>query len=292
MSIYQAIVPSFMGVNVTSRRKLVYLGWWNLRHILHYHSREKRDTISAINTMKKTLREVDGKTIKDVRENAICYENPTLQVDLSYSGVPIPVDPGSRHRKPGETTLNYCGWCNYCTTFTTVPVCGDCKITGWCNIEHRQVQFDTKCLLKSATNEKLRECAKRIKHDIRDAEAKKAKTAKYTEYVVKAMQKTEIKPPFANWRPSDYFSVNQNLICFFPEKGFVSIEVLCTTSSIVVFTIPQLNKQHEHQRYVHNPDIMGEWEFEYLKKHPDYRSLWLKTSNASDRMIAAFAAIE
>ena len=292
MTTIQAIIPDSMGINVTNRYKLVYLGWWNLRHVLHYQSKQRRDAISTINSLKRILQEVDGKTTEDVKKNAFSYENPTLQVDLSYSGVPIPVDPGSRHRQSGETTLNCCGWCNYCTTVTTIPVCGNCKITGWCNIEQKPVQFDTKCLVKNATNKHLRECAKRIKRDIKEAEIKKIQAAKYTECIIKAMQKSESKPPFADWRPSDYYSIDQDMVCFFPEKGIVAITIIDNTSDGIIFTVPQFGNQEQRLRYVHDPNIMGKWEFEYLKQHPKYRALWLETSNASDKMAAAFAAIE
>ena len=188
MSIARRVVPSYMRVPVNSKRKLTFLGWWNLRYLLHFWEIERQDTNVKITDLKKEL----------------CHINATQEV-----------------------------------TYRT---------------------------------------AKQIEQELRAAEAEHNRIGQNIAYIIKVMEKAEIKPPFSTWRPKGYFFLSQTVYYLIPKEGFVLAKVVDKTDSTI--TIEYHNAKEHRTRCKSNSNILSQWALHYLRNNPKYRELWLKVSNA------------
>lgn len=59
MTIARRIVPSYMRVSVTSKRKLAFLGWWNLKFLLRFWEVKRQDANAEIEDLKTELHDIN-----------------------------------------------------------------------------------------------------------------------------------------------------------------------------------------------------------------------------------------
>lgn len=275
----QTAVPKFMDIRVFGRRQLIFYGWWNLKHLLDYWERERCDDSKESASIQKLLREIGKRpTIARIRAIANDYENPTFRIRFDSSKTPIPVDLASKERRPATTTFNCCGWCKYCTAITPVPTYGNCKATGYCDVVGESVRFDTPCILANSSQNTLDYYVRCMKRSLRILKRKKAKEDRCIEYLVKAMREAKLKPPFASWRPLNFFNIGQDVMYFLPSRKFISVKI--TDISDGVITLQDQQTGHQYYGFMAQPEIITQWEYEYLRQHPYYRKLWIKASRA------------
>ena len=271
----QTVIPEFRDIRVFERRRLIFFGWWNLKHLLDHWEKEKYNDSKDSARIRKLFREIGKKpTIARINLVASHYENPTFQLGFDHSKTPIPVDQASKDRKPTATTFNCCGWCKYC--ITPMSTHSNCKTTGWCSITHDPVRFDTPCILAKTNQKTLNHCIRCMKKSLRILKNRKVKAARSIKYITEAMQEARIKPPFASWRPLNYFHIGQNVMYFLPSREFIAARI--TEISDGTITLYSQQTECQYYEFITHPEIITQWGYKYLVRHPYYRQLWIKVS--------------
>lgn len=130
----------------------------------------------------------------------------------------------------------------------------DLRFIGWWNLRYLLTYWQEE-KYKSTTAQPLH--AKRIK------------------LIVKIMADAKDKPPFASFRPRDYFTAGQKVLCL-ADNGFTKATVIHSQNETVTVKLRCSKKMQ--QIYEKSPTILHDWEYNYLKKHFKYKELWTKHS--------------
>lgn len=308
----QDLIPEYWhGIYVPTEADLIFIGSKNLEYLKQYWRSEERSLSKQVKEAQSDIDLLVGKTPEDIKAMAAKYENPDFPrigvLEDSWGDDPEPLDAASINREPGATTFNVCGWCEHCGG-------GTCRhsyhITTYCPLIPRQLgngetwggndkfRFNTPCALANGTQELLDTCVEHLKARKANLVARKQRAAAFASYLAEVMNKAEEKPYFASHRPHNWFNLDDCVM--FLTGDFES--VLPGKAKIFV-SGKVINGYRHHDGCVSvcsdepfhtgeccdgcgsgfgtaRPEVLHNWEFEYLKTHSDYLKVWVRCSKA------------
>ena len=286
---------------------LEYLGFHNLDYLKRYWRKEERELAEQIKTVQSQIDTFDGMTIEGARSIAINYAHPTLPANLADG----PFDAASLRRKPGETTLNFCGWCKYAEDGT---MRNGCNITAACSLiadEFRNGSgfcgtkkfcYNTPCQVTNCSQFTHEINVSGLKAKLERLKSQKARVGDFIALISDATERTERKPCFADWRPFDWFQIGDEVVLFAPhtiETGKVIDGYRRSEGLVKVRVDKKPGPCNGRETYVRAcwPEIMWPWELGYLRANPDYLKTWLMLSITQppfdpEKMMALISSIE
>ncbi len=311
----QDLIPDYWyGIYVPTEADLIFIGSNNIEYLKRYWRSEE---CSLSKQVKATQADIDllvGKTPDDIKAMAAEYENPDFPcigvLPDNLSKDPEPLDAASISRERGATTFNVCGWCKHSGGSTCRP---NYHITTYCPLIPRQLgngdargvnekfRFNTPCALANGTQELLDTCVEHLKARKANLVASKQRAAAFASYLAEVMRKAEEKPYFASHRPHDWFNINDRVMfltsdgeAIIPEKAnsFIAGTVIngccyhdgrVSACSDTPWHIGEYCDGRGVGFGTSRPEILLEWEYTYLKEHPDYLKVWLRCSKADLR---------
>ena len=311
----QDLIPEYWyGIYVPTEADLIFIGSKNLEGLKQYWQSEECSLFKQVKTTQTHIDLLFGKTPEDIKAIAAEYENPDFpKVSVlpdAWDDDPEPLDAASINRKSGATTFNVCGWCNHCSG-------GTCRynyhITTFCPLIPRQLgngetwdnnpkfRFNTPCALANGTQELLDTCVEYLKACKATLVSKMQRAAAYVGYLAEVMKKAEEKPYFADCRPYDWFNIGDSV------KFLVStFDNILPGKANTFISGKVINGYRHHDGCVSvcadepfhtgeycdgcgsgfgasRPEILLDWEFTYLKEHPDYLKVWLRCAKVEAR---------
>lgn len=308
----QELIPEYWhGIYVPTEEKLIFLGKRNLEYLKQYWRRKERELAGHIKALQSDIDMLDGKTVEDIEAMAAQYEHPEFpRIGVpkdAWDNDPEPLDGDSINREPGATTFNFCGWCKHCGG-------GSCRhgyhITTYCPLIPRQLgngetwgsnekfRFNTPCAIANGTQELLDTCVEHLKAKQATVISEKSRVGAFIRYITRVMQNAEDKPYLASHRPHDWFNIGDKVMCLIggfdsaiPEKvnTFVSGKVINGYRHHDGCVSVCADEQVHSGDYcdgcglgygMSRPEVLLEWEYEYLKTHPDYLKVWIRCSKA------------
>lgn len=308
----QELIPDYWhGIYVPTETDLIFTGSKNIEYLKQYWRSEERSLSKQVKEAQADIDLLAGKTPDDVKAMAAEYENPDFPsigvLKDSWNGEPEPLDAASINRKSGTTTFNVCGWCKHCGG-------GTCRhsyhITTYCPLIPRQLgngetwggndkfRFNTPCALANGTQELLDTCVEHLKARKANLVARKQRAAAFASYLAELMNKAEEKPYFASHRPHDWFNLNDDVMFFVSDfdgtlsdkkKTFISGKVINGYRHHDGCVSVCSDEPYHTGEYcdgcgggfgTSRPEVLHDWEFEYLKSHPDYLKVWVRCSKA------------
>ncbi len=328
----QKLIPDYWyGIYVPTEADLVFLGSKNLEYLKQYWRREEREIVGHVKTVQAQIDMLDGKTVDDIKAMAAEYEHPEFpkigipNTPGNWAKKPEPLDADSINRKPGTTTFNFCGWCKHCEggighygyyITATCPLIPEelnngslkTKLAGLVakiipeelnngreTYGHDKFRFNTPCVIANGTQEFLETCVEYLKTKLAGLVAKKAEISEYVRFIAKAMKQAEEKPYLAGHRPSDWFELGDEVVCFIPKDFETALKKGIFVTGKVIYGYRHgdgcvsvcADEQVHTDDYcdgcglgygLSRPEVMHKWEYEYLKTHPDYLKVWVRAS--------------
>lgn len=324
---------SFHGIHPLTKDDLVFLGKNNLGTILRHYEREKR---AIEDQLKKTMdqhAELDGKTPTDIKKMAATYDRPSELPKLPQRkdkdgrpvvdkrGQPKPFDDASINRQADATTYNFCGWCKHCVPTGDARIRHNCRIDATCSLipkefgggnaihGHDRLLYNTPCIIANGPQYLLKMCTAHLLYKIKELTEEKRKIRSYMKFICDALEQAEEKPYFPGHRPADHFKLgdavfffvdesNTGLISGFArEPGFASGEIFGGgKNGYDVIVRSEKFTNGDVCCKLSCSQLLTEWEYDYLKKHPEYLEIWLLSASGDlrncgcgEEMIEAFS---
>ncbi len=235
--------------------------------------------------------------------------------DKHFMTYPEPSDAASAERKAGATTFNFCGWCKHnganfgyrwhnCDTATYCPLIPRELGNGYNYSSEPSFRFNTPCaIVEKGTQEILDACVEHLEDRKARLVVEKRHHSHCVRYLGRLIGRAEEKPPFAEFRPRGWFNRDDRIVvisyCYdkalsrttyaFIQSRVTDVGLSRNREEFVDGGDRVLISRDEPLRYdlndadsferegleSRNPRILHDWEFEYLKAHPDYLKIWV-----------------
>jgi hypothetical protein len=300
-----ALIPQYWDLTASTVEDIIFFGQITIREMIRSWRYTADRLASQIKGVDEKLEFLQGKDAADIREVAKQYENPDFpQIGVrAYStGVdPEPLDDASINRKCGATTFNFCGWCKYASggnsrySYIITPSCGIKNASGLRDEEYRF--FDTPCFLKEALGKVFDEIRKGLARERKRLIEKKRVTDEKIKFLLVLKKRAEKKPAMPYYRPHNWFNVDDSVVCYDKWKKRIARNNFATAKVIKVYHRRPGPVSVCYDQCVHSgdyietpgddydmssPEVMHTWEFEYLLRHSDFASLWMKKGTSTD----------
>lgn len=299
----QNLVPDYWQMDNYTPELLVYLGKHTINELIHIAENGKPST----KHVDKLISLLKNKNAVAFQKEAAKFENPTfpnIGIQEGGWGDLEPLDADSINRERGATNFNVCGWCEYTSGGLGrygYNITARCQFESEAGTETVERNFNTPCFLLNASDETfnnihngLLQHKKNIKTQIEE-----------NKHIVAALhqfkEKTTDKPilPFA--RPSNWFNVGDKVICYIDQFETKIINDTFATGKVVngyrhhdgfvsvcfdkkIHTSNNLNGRGGGY-YYGRPEVMLEWEFNYLKENHDFAKIWSTLGEAVQNFI-------
>jgi len=293
-----ALIPQCWNLTAGTVEDIVFFGRITIREMICFWRRTAKSLASQIKDVDEKLTFLQGKGAADIRKIAKQYENPEFpQIGVrkdSWGNDPEPLDAASINRKRDATTFNFCGWCKYaggglCRYHYYITA--SCSIKTDAGLEDEERRFNTPCFLKEAPDKVFDEIRKGLARKRERLIEEKRKTDKKIKFLLALEKRAEKKPAMPAHRPYDWFNVGDPVVCYIggwkerivPDK-FVTAKVINGyrhhNGCVSVCYDERVHsgeylEGHGGGYGVSRPEVMHQWEFEYLLRHPGFASLWL-----------------
>jgi hypothetical protein len=295
-------IPEYWDLNISTIEGLLFLGQITIREMIRSWRCRANSLSSSIKSIEERIEFFNGKTVADLLEMAVKeFENPEfphigVKESRSWLHDPEPLDAASVNRKSGATTFNVCGWCkytgggtcryNYCITTS----CGILSDAGLPDQDERR--FNTPCFLADAPDNMLDQIRNGLKNRRDSLISQKRDVDRMIKELLKLEKRAEKKPALPDHRPHDWFNIDDLVICFVGKWEDCLLDTPFTTAKVIMgyrhhdgcVSVCYDKKVHSGEYLeghgggygMARPEVMHEWEFEYLLEHPDFASLWSK----------------
>ncbi|MBR3352977.1 hypothetical protein IKG49_00015 [Candidatus Saccharibacteria bacterium] len=294
----EILCQDWCGIYVASEEDLVALGSDNLRYLKGYWRREERRLKEFIRSIQSRLDVVAG-SIDGIRKIAEKYDKPIFtemgSFGLRKSEIE-PLDTESKCRRYDATTFNFCGWCKYAEGDTghfgywINPRClllpeeyGNGSGKGEYECTH--FFFNTDCVISGGTQDILDVSYSYLASELEKAKCEKAKVGGKIRIITSLAEKAENKPPFSFCRPERFFKPGERIVHCNPDSNGLKI----VTGTVMdghgfgegLVPIHEDTSQGESiTSWVSSvrPEILHEWEWDYLFTHMKYLRLFLRAA--------------
>jgi hypothetical protein len=255
---------------------------------------------SLSHSIKKTdemLAFMQNKNATEITEIAKDFECPTFPnigtPKDSWSKDLEPLDAASINRKGDATTFNFCGWCKHCgggSCRYNYRITTSCSFIDYAGMKDEERKFNTPCIFKTATDQffnQVREgLAKKRDQVIREKKTTDVKIKK----LLKLEEEAEKKPAMPGARPHDWYNINDSVVCYVGEWEEILTDEQFSTAKVI-----SGYRHHDgcvsvcFDKKIHNgdyldghgsgygmsrPEVMHQWEYEYMLTHLDFAKLW------------------
>ena len=262
---------------------------------------------SHLEKLKKLAKFFAKANAKKIKREAAKFENPTFpkigpfgkeRGGIFGDGENEPLDAASINRQRGATTFNVCGWCKHAG-------CGTCRynycISTSCDIisdagmgrgyEKDKTFFNTPCVIQSFNDAMFDKVREGLAKNIAKTEAAILATQEKIDLLKRLSEKAEKKPALPDHRPCTWFNIDDPIVCFVGKwKEKINQSLLFAKGKVIMgyrhhdgcVSVCFDEKVHAGEYLdghgggygMSRPEIMHEWEFEYLLKHPDFAEVW------------------
>ncbi|MCL1929637.1 hypothetical protein FWF93_00625 [Candidatus Saccharibacteria bacterium] len=309
----QSAIPEFWhGIYASTDEELAFYGQNTIEQLIKYWRRREREKAGRIKEYQSEINLLDGQTVETLREIAAQYENPEFpkigkfEEDESWQDTELePLDVDSCNRKSDTTSLNVCGWCKYAEGGTrrfSYNITAECalipeELGNGSNYDGRgEFHFNTPCALKNGTDALIKTCVKYLTAKREEAKESKRRAASKVRYLLKIAKMAEKKPALSSERPYDWFNLGDKVMCFVNfdgitcEPGFVSGKVVNGyrhhNGRVSVIADEKVHSNADNKDGcglvygMSRPEVLHEWEYEYLKTHPEFLEVWLRAASS------------
>ena len=317
-----ALIPQYwnMAVRTSTVEDIIFFGQITIREMIRSWRHIANDLALEIKDVDEKLKLLRGKGAADIREVAKKYESPEFpQIGVrenTWSNNLEPLDVASIDRKHDATTLNFCGWCKYAGdsnchyNYHLTPYCCIREAAG---LKYKKRRFDTLCFLKEASDKVFDEIRNGLTRERERLIEEKRQTDKKIKFLPTLEKRAEKKPAMSNHRPHDWLKVDDSVVCYVGDwKKRIVRDNFATAKVIGIdiyksyrycgFILVRYDERmhtgeylegHGNYFFTADPEMMHEWEFEYLLGHPDFASFWLRNGTSEGhnvkRFLGAFA---
>jgi len=300
MTDFQHLVPQYWNLTLRSMEDVIFLGKVNINQMIKSWRWKAESELGSDEKARELARFLEGRTAEDFQEMAKEYENPKFpSVEVpkdSWVKENEPTDADSIIRKRGATTFNVCGWCEHTSGGScryNYMISGSCEFENYLRAGQSAKKFYTPCFLPHVQPAYLEKLIKSMNHRSCEAKSDYEAILMKIEILERALGEAEEKPALPDRRPSDWFDIGDPLVCYVGAwKGNKKL----TEADIAVATVIEGYRHHDgcvsvcYDEKIHDgeylegrgggygmsrPEIMHQWEFEYLCEHPDFARLWL-----------------
>jgi len=300
MTDFQHLVPEYWNLTLSSMEDVVFLGKVNISQMIKSW-RWKADSARGSAEKAQELAEfLKGKTAKDFQELAQDYENPVFpSVGIpkdSWVKEHEPTDPDSISRRDGTTTFNVCGWCTHKSGGTcrySFMISGSCEFERYLHSDYDRKKFNTPCFLPTVEPEYLEKIIETMNRHSEDMKSDYEAILVKIEILERALGEADEKPALPDRRPHDWFDIGDPVVCYI---GAWEGNKKLVKHDIAVAAVIDGYRHHDgcvsvcYDEKIHDgdyldgrgggygmsrPEVMHQWEFEYLREHPDFARLWL-----------------
>lgn len=239
---------------------------------------------------------IRGKIPSDFVTLAKSFENPNFPhngIERDSWGDVEPLDQASKERKSGATTFNFCGWCKYASGGTCrygYHITTQCGLLSDAGINGAEAHFNTPCFLPGSSPKLLDQMINGLIGTLGKNIAAKHITDQKIKYLMSLERKAETKAALPDHRPYNWFNIDDPVVCFvtdFPgrttnlnlAKGNVVNGYRHHDGCVSVKFKVQLHDGENLSGWgggygMGRPEVMHKWEFEYLRKHPEFARIW------------------
>lgn len=295
------LIPDYWKLSVKTTDDIVFLGKENIAEMIAYWSNALDSAKNVFKRNKQLIALLKNKTAKKITKLAEKFENPSFpQIGSrpdSWVGEQEPLDVASITRERGDTTFNVCGWCKYVSSGTcryNYTISGTCEFEFAAGFPNKERKFNSPCFLKSSPDSTF----KRITEGIEKQNASKLKRQQDIENNIKElktlMKKSGSKPALSSHRKYDWFNVKEDVVCHVVnlenkiiKNAFVHAKVVpgyrhhdgcvSTAAEMKIHNGENLNG-HGLSYGTSRPEVMLKWEFDYLRKNPDFAKMWANSA--------------
>jgi len=299
------LIPRYWNLTAGTVGDIVFFGKITIREMIRSWRSHAENLSSHIKSVDEKLKFLEGRDSTAIREIAKRYENPKFPIigvpsQGSWSKDPEPLDAASINREYGATTFNVCGWCK----FTGGGVCRysyhittSCTFKTDAGMKDEERRFNTPCFLKKASNETLDSLREGFRKNLNRIIEEKRETDRKIKLLLKLEKLAVKKPALPDYRPYNWFNVNDPVVCFVGSWKERIISDQFVTAKVIygyrhhdgcvsvcydkrVHSGPYL-EGHGGGYGMSRPEVMHVWEFEYLLEHPEFAGLYAKKGVSS-----------
>ncbi len=298
------LIPDYWSIEATSFDALREFGSHTLNAMLKIHEASMRGIDASIEALEDDI----SLLIAHPDAEAICaeaekFENPSFPPESiairsdSWGDDPEPTDAASINRKAGATTFNRCGWCEHVGGGSgryQYMIKSNCRLIYDALGEDCERRFDSECPLKGMPSEffaglraglvasRVHQKEKRLLHE---------RIVKQC----KALKEQAIpKPPLSDHRPHDWFNLDDLVVCYVGGWEECLSSFSWARATVIngyrhhdgCVSVCYTEKMHEGDNLgghgggygMSRPEVLHEWEYEYLRDNWEFALTWLHNS--------------
>lgn len=292
-----ALVPQDWDLRVCTVEGVLFLGKATIREMIR-DWRQRASSIAAdVKNTDGMCKFMHDKCASDIRKIAQQYEDPAFP----HIGVrednplrePEPLDADSINRKCGATTFNCCGWCKHAGGGSHrygYMIFTSCGIKCFAGLGDQKRRFDTPCFLKEAPCAEFDQIRVALASKLDRLIMEKRQADRRIKRLLTLEKRAEKKPVLSAYRPYDWFDLGDRVVCYVGASEGRLIAVNFAGASVVdgfhhreggvsVRYDERLHTGSDLEGYggwsgIHRPEVMHEWELNYLIGHPDFAAFW------------------
>lgn len=294
-----SLIPDYWKLKATTVEDIVFFGQVTIREMIRYWRSHAEGLVSQIKDVEKKLELLKGKNAASMNELAKQYEKPEFpqigQRDDSWGNDLEPLDAASINRKGGATTFNFCGWCKYAgggSCRYNYHITTSCSIKTDASLSDEERKFNTPCFLTEAPEQMF--------NALRDGLARKrdmlVTQKQWTDEKIKLLldyeRRADKKPALPDYRPHDWFNVDDSVVCFIGQWPDRILKGDFATAKVIegyrhhdgCVSVCYDERAHEGEYLdghgggygMSRPEVMHQWEYEYILAHPSFAGLYTR----------------
>lgn len=319
------LIPEYYRLSPQTTDDIVFYGKANIESLIKSWQYRRNEKHNRITKLQELMTLFDEMTPKKFKAEAAKFEDPVFPYIGRFSNSPMdrenePLDCDSRNRQEGTTTFNVCGWCKHtgggsCRyQYHISTYCSLMLNAGLKNGYDSDKKFNSPCVFKNFETADFKKVLVGLKKEKEKTLTKKKNDEKKIRTLLKLKKLAEEKPVFPSDRNADWFDLEDKIVCFVGNwktklKGISNFQ-----SGKVIngyrhhdgcVSVKFKNRVHNGEYLdghgggfgISRPEIMKDWEFEYLLKHPKFAGVFVREGTGKlenhnpDKFLLALAVL-
>lgn len=275
---WELVPHSEVRVLIQEETDLAFLGRENLKILTDYWQSQQAGLLTKASSLDHLITLIDQKTPSEIRALATTFGPPLPPITNTIIGQSLyPTDLASIERAADATTFRLCGWCRFCQAFSSIY---HCSLQGQCSLAPlpNHVTFDTTCMISYGSSEFLQLCLTNLGLQKLSLSFKLLQISDKISYLQTLAKSTPSKPLLPQYRPNNWFQVNDSVRLFLSETAkFTPAKVTLyheqEPDPLLIASQPTDCSIRFSPR---TPFALSEWEYQYFKQNPEYLDFWFK----------------
>lgn len=279
---------------VKDQKDLLFLGKGNLTYFARFHRSAEEKQAQEISDVEERIKILEQIMNGNLSHMIAKYNHPTISsIEVLGAGecaAWAPKNEEDLKRATGSTNFNLCGWCEHCAS---IDRRGNCQLMGVCSLvapaiygrwpNAGKLSFTSPCVLSGLTHEQLQASMDYQLEKLSKLNDLHELTKARAGYIEELVESAEEKPCFPCARPAQWledgaqvqFYVSPDYPMPFKAGQFVAGVIAANEEGAI--TKLQLQDVGESSCGRARPELLKDWEYNYLKGHSDYLDLWMKS---------------